>query len=205
MKKLLLLPFVAVLLLSSCSSKFGIAKRKYTKGYYFSVAKNNPGDKKDANKAALANKNNKAVEAIHTVQVAPALVLNTSTEIAIAKHSTPIQNLSKSSSALNPESQTVNAMKLTASASESKINAKSSIKPLLLDLKKIKNQMKSEKSAASDDRTILLVILSILLPPLAVYLHQDAINTKFWISVILTLLFWFPGVIYALLVVLGAI
>jgi len=48
-----------------------------------------------------------------------------------------------------------------------------------------------------------LVILAILLPPLAVYLHQGEINTKFWISLILTLLFFIPGIIYALIVVLG--
>jgi uncharacterized membrane protein YqaE (UPF0057 family) len=51
--------------------------------------------------------------------------------------------------------------------------------------------------------TLLLVILAILLPPLAVYLHQGEINNKFWISLILTLLFWLPGVIYALIVILG--
>ncbi|NCU03665.1 MAG: YqaE/Pmp3 family membrane protein [Chitinophagaceae bacterium] len=55
----------------------------------------------------------------------------------------------------------------------------------------------------ADDRTILLVVLAILLPPLAVYLHQGEINNKFWISLVLTLLFWAPGVLYALLVVLG--
>jgi uncharacterized membrane protein YqaE (UPF0057 family) len=44
-----------------------------------------------------------------------------------------------------------------------------------------------------------------LLPPLAVYLHQGVINTKFWISILLTLCFWIPGVIYALLVVLDSI
>lgn len=59
------------------------------------------------------------------------------------------------------------------------------------------------KNGGADDRTILLVILAILLPPLAVYLHQNEINTKFWISLILWLLFWLPGAIYALLVVLG--
>lgn len=51
--------------------------------------------------------------------------------------------------------------------------------------------------------TLLLVILAILLPPLAVYLHQGEINNKFWISLLLTLLFWLPGVIYALIVILG--
>jgi len=52
---------------------------------------------------------------------------------------------------------------------------------------------------------VLLIILAILLPPLAVYLHQGEINSKFWISLLLTLLFFIPGVIYALLVVTGEI
>jgi len=47
---------------------------------------------------------------------------------------------------------------------------------------------------------ILLLILCFLLPPLAVYLVEDELNTSFWISVILTLLFWVPGIIYALYV-----
>ncbi|HMO33878.1 MAG TPA: YqaE/Pmp3 family membrane protein [Lacibacter sp.] len=68
-----------------------------------------------------------------------------------------------------------------------------------------KKEMKQMRRQGSDERTILLVILAILLPPLAVYLHQEAINTKFWISLILTLLFWVPGVIYSLLVVLGVV
>ncbi|MBY0481930.1 MAG: YqaE/Pmp3 family membrane protein [Chitinophagaceae bacterium] len=55
----------------------------------------------------------------------------------------------------------------------------------------------------ADTNTVLLAILAILLPPLAVYLHEKTINTKFWISLILSLLFWLPGVIYALIVVLS--
>ena len=66
--------------------------------------------------------------------------------------------------------------------------------------------MKEYKAGkAADDtstNTLLLVILAILLPPLAVYLHENAINGKFWLSILLTLLFWIPGVIYALIVVL---
>lgn len=64
---------------------------------------------------------------------------------------------------------------------------------------------KHQRKEMSDDRTLLLVVLSILLPPLAVYLHQGEINTKFWISLLLSLFFWLPGIIYALLVVLNAI
>ncbi|MBA2498147.1 MAG: YqaE/Pmp3 family membrane protein [Chitinophagaceae bacterium] len=58
-------------------------------------------------------------------------------------------------------------------------------------------------NAAPSTNTLLLVILAILLPPLAVYLHQGEINSKFWIALLLTLLFWIPGIIYALVVILG--
>ena len=67
----------------------------------------------------------------------------------------------------------------------------------------VKDAVSNLKEASTN--TILLVILSLILPPLAVYLHQGTINSKFWISLILTLLFWVPGVIYSLLVVLGAV
>ena len=72
----------------------------------------------------------------------------------------------------------------------------------------VKAELKKYQEAKSagqepSTNTLLLAILAILLPPLAVYLHQGEINTKFWISLILTLLFWLPGVIYALVVIFG--
>ena len=78
-------------------------------------------------------------------------------------------------------------------------------KERMKEVKKYLIEVKAAKKAgqAPDDNTVLLVILAILLPPLAVYLHQGEINAKFWISILLTLLFWIPGVIYALIVILG--
>jgi len=55
----------------------------------------------------------------------------------------------------------------------------------------------------ADTNTILLVILAILLPPVAVLVHQGELNSKFWIALLLTLLFYLPGLIYALLVIFG--
>ena len=75
-------------------------------------------------------------------------------------------------------------------------------KQRLKEVKKQLNLFKANKAKGmeTDDRIILLVILAIILPPLAVYLHENAINTKFWISLLLTLLFWVLEVIFALLV-----
>lgn len=75
-------------------------------------------------------------------------------------------------------------------------------------IKEVKKEMKTykrEKRSGNEPstNTVLLAILAILLPPLAVYLHEGEINNRFWISLLLTLLFWLPGVIYALIIVLG--
>ena len=83
------------------------------------------------------------------------------------------------------------------SKKERKVMAKESKK----ELKAYKAAKKAGKEPSTN--TLLLVILAILLPPLAVYLHQGEINSKFWISLLLTLLFWLPGVIYAIIVILG--
>jgi len=66
-------------------------------------------------------------------------------------------------------------------------------------------ELKAMKAAGEDvsTNTVLLAILAVLLPPLAVGLHEHDLNGKFWLSVLLTLLFWLPGVIYALIVVLS--
>jgi uncharacterized membrane protein YqaE (UPF0057 family) len=85
-------------------------------------------------------------------------------------------------------------------------------KSRLKDVKKEwKNYKKAKREGDPDASKILLVILAILLPPLAVYLHQGEINVKFWIALILSLLaiitffLWIIPVVYALLVVLDAI
>lgn len=69
------------------------------------------------------------------------------------------------------------------------------------EIKKYKKEKR--KNGAADTDTILLVILAILLPPVAILVHQGEINNKFWIGLILTLLGWLPGIIYALIVILG--
>ncbi len=75
------------------------------------------------------------------------------------------------------------------------------IKEVKKELKTYKREKRSGNEPSTN--TVLLAILAILLPPLAVYLHEGEINNRFWISLVLTLLFWLPGVIYALIVVLG--
>ena len=74
-------------------------------------------------------------------------------------------------------------------------------KKMRKDLKKaIKN---ARKNKAADEDLLLIVIITILLPPLGVFLYEGDITGRFWISLLLTLLFYIPGLIYSLIVVLG--
>ncbi len=64
-------------------------------------------------------------------------------------------------------------------------------------------ELRRDAENTTSTNTLLLVILAIILPPLAVYLHENAFNGKFWLDLVLTLLFYVPGLVYALIVVLA--
>lgn len=64
-------------------------------------------------------------------------------------------------------------------------------------IKKIARHESNQKTNRSFIGGLLLVILAIILPPLAVLL-VDGLSGPFWLSILLTILFWVPGVIYAL-------
>lgn len=105
---------------------------------------------------------------------------------------------------------------LKSALSEFKSISRSERRSRIKEAKKAIKEYKARKRAGlrdsdTDTDTILLVILAILLPPLAVYLHEGELNGKFWISLILSLLvillwpLWLIAIAYALLVVLDAI
>ncbi|MCT8340201.1 YqaE/Pmp3 family membrane protein [Luteirhabdus pelagi] len=47
--------------------------------------------------------------------------------------------------------------------------------------------------------SLLIIVLNILLPPLAVFL-EHGLSTVFLINLVLTMIFWLPGVIHAFVV-----
>ena len=99
-----------------------------------------------------------------------------------------------------PGPATVNAA-IAELKSLSKKERKERVKEAKQEYKKYKKDKRAGKAAKVEQ--IVLIILAVLLPPLAVYLHQGEINSKFWICLLLTLLFIQPGIIYALIVVTG--
>jgi uncharacterized membrane protein YqaE (UPF0057 family) len=80
---------------------------------------------------------------------------------------------------------------------------KARIKNAKKEFRKYKAERKS--GVNTDIEPWVLIVLAILLPPLAVYLYEDEINWKFWVSILLTLLFWIPGIVFAFLVIFGQV
>lgn len=102
------------------------------------------------------------------------------------------------------------------------LNASFSYKPVVISSKENKGALQKKVSFSRSKRSYinrvkqivrqaevektelaLLLILAVLLPPLSVFLKEGRINSRFWISLLLTLLFWLPGVIYTILVILA--
>ncbi|MFY8025932.1 MAG: YqaE/Pmp3 family membrane protein [Sediminibacterium sp.] len=135
-----------------------------------------------------------------TYLAAIAIVLNISTASGSAVETTvTTSETTKSSSTTISMDDAVVTDAMSQFKSLSRVDRKAKLK----EVKSLMKEYKANKATAtpSNDK-VLLAILAILLPPLAVYLHEGTTNTTFWISVLLTLLFWIPGVIYALITVL---
>jgi uncharacterized membrane protein YqaE (UPF0057 family) len=133
--------------------------------------------------------------------------------VVLSKEHTQFPVVSTARITVNEENQLVAATNTSVSTPPSKkintpilkkLSESKFVKRSVLNIaKKVSANFARNKNTASysDDDTILLVILAILLPPLAVAL-KDGIGTSFWLDLLLTLLFYFPGMIYALIVVL---
>ncbi len=134
-----------------------------------------------------------------TYLLAAAIVLNCSTATASSVGTTTGESNKTTTSAAITMDDAVVTDAMSQFKSLSRVDRKAK-------LKEVKNLMKEYKAnkanATPSTDKVLLAILAILLPPLAVYLHEGTTNSTFWISVLLTLLFWIPGVIFALITVL---
>ena len=95
---------------------------------------------------------------------------------------------------------------ITSAVKEFKSLPRSERKAKFREVRKLLKEYRANKKAGKvddSDNHILAIIFAILIPPVGVLIYQGKITTKFWISLVLTLLFWLPGAIYSLLVVTG--
>lgn len=129
------------------------------------------------------------------------ILIGTITPVTMVSAAEPVPASATAPATSEPDPEAVKA-----AMNDFKHLSRSERRSRLKDAKKLFKEYRAAKRAGKDAETdqVLLAILAILLPPLAVYLKEGEINSKFWISLILTLIFWIPGVIYALLVVFDA-
>ena len=195
------------LILGSCVSSNNVVsngliqKRKYKKGFFFKsntdlrVVRENA---KEKNSVVVNGENIEIYDGL-SADISPSQDLNTSLalgkEIQATKDLIPLGMGEVSIQTKLKETNSPQFISNTKTKNEVRTSSR----------EKIEQRRKIDSNSTSaDDRLILLVILAILIPPLAVFLARG-IGTEFWISLILTLLFYFPGMIYSLLVVLDVI
>ncbi|HTA28329.1 MAG TPA: YqaE/Pmp3 family membrane protein [Bacteroidia bacterium] len=185
--------FAAIgMLLSSCSnlSKISIAKRHYRSGYYVNFGQKNHTSATAITAARISAKPNpkpQVPSAIIAAKQSNPIAVNASkaTEVNISapqkvtnpieiKHINNISTYSTPSFAPN-----ISATVTHSSESESEAHARVDV----------------------DVSYVVIILCAIFIPPLGVGLMYG-IDSYFWIDLILTLLFFFPGMIFALIVVL---
>jgi uncharacterized membrane protein YqaE (UPF0057 family) len=94
--------------------------------------------------------------------------------------------------------------KTSAMAAVSKDNfaPANTIKPI-----KFNQSVLTGAKGKSDGNLILMVILCLFpfINLIAIYMHDSGVTTNFWITLLLDVLFFLPGIIFALLVVLDVV
>ncbi len=190
MKSILYASILAtIILLSSCSS-LGLTKRKYRKGYHWSIAKSNATPEQKANSLAATTKHVKETTTSPKEADLKTESLNSVTLTKISE--TPKERDIKPTS-FNYKSSKLKPNVNTITASQNNVKLKKSLKPIPV-------LPKSTPLSKAKDNDIILILCCIFIPPLGVYLFQDDITIDFWIDLILCFLFWIPAVVFAFLV-----
>lgn len=177
-----------LVLISSCGSTLNITKRRHSSGYYVSIS----GDDHNESKRTIERKDKtrKADQTIlNKIDSETASADIEKGDYAAEHHNDVIKTI---------KNKNLNSEQITAAEEFSQMSTLKKIKTL----KRLKKENKSDDTAQIE--LLLLVLLAILLPPVAVYLKRG-VTTPFWLSILFTLLFWLPGIIYALLIVFDKI
>lgn len=213
MKKILFKFFIINILLfvASCSTSKGlnlnshIQKKRYSNGYYISSFKNLKRYKSETE--VSQNKIDKEVEIINQN-------IDNSTYASIENELNPIlipfenqiNNNKIDSFGIRNQSYYVSEKlnnSIINNISENKISNQTE-QELRFDKKSLKSYLSLNYKTNNNEKllTILFFVLALILPPLSVLLYTNIDWKKVLIATILTCLWWGPGVLYAILVLL---
>jgi uncharacterized membrane protein YqaE (UPF0057 family) len=201
-------------LVSSCStsndvaSNRGIQKRKYNKGFFVSKSAKKIDKKNQTENTKQVVVKEEMAEIINIqpniskeVKTTETISLETNNNIAVENNSISPNNTQSNYKEKKSNNNNNVSEVIENNTDENKTITKKGLKKQLKQ-----NKKKSVGLSSSDVDLIILILLAFLLPPLAVYLYEG-VTTRFWISLILTLLFltWFFATVFALLIVTGTI
>jgi uncharacterized membrane protein YqaE (UPF0057 family) len=190
---ILAISLIGAFALSSCSSERGLTveKRKYRGGYH--VQWHGKSKHKTTDEVTVENKAQTPtlMEALEPAQ----LEANINNRISVNVCEQPEFIMTQDAS----EDNEMNEAVLSAAPVMSKKEFKKFKKDVRATLKEELNSS-STSMVADDLPDWLIAVFCIILPPLAVGLRLG-IGTDFWINILLTLLFWLPGVIHAFVVI----
>ena len=191
---LLVWGFAITFLLGSCKSltNLSIEKRQHRGGYYVDWGNGKVKTDPARNTSAKA-KQLETPEKNTTVKQESKPVRNTGSSAATEQKKSEVNKTTVN----NPEEKKVRSTTTFKVKEEAIAQRESAAKETSSSF----SYHFSDNDKAKPDMPDWAWILLCLIPPLAVALWFDGITTEFWISLILTLLFWLPGFIYAIIVI----
>ena len=203
MKKLIAIITVVALVVASCtSSKNGLLiKRKYNKGYY--VSNSHKVNSKSTKVEDVKTETKEIKDGIAAIKIDLPSIETARPEIT-ASVVAPIENQSVKKGDKQIKHNTIVAHPKNTVASIVKTYIKTQAKDLKIVAKK-----DSKGSSSDSDVNLIIMIILCLFPfiNLIPVFIKDGKNftLNFWITLILDLLFFLPGIIFALLVVLDVV
>lgn len=192
--------YVFAMVFSSCSTSESVVsngflqKRKYNKGFH-KTGKNKIKSNGTKNEEVLVLNNTikSDTKIINEEEIPSKEAKEASSEVLVIKESS-VKEVSTNNKTTKVKSKIVQVI-------ESKVEKVTSV----LKNETILNTSSNTSSNTSDDMMILLIILAIIIPFVAVGIYTDWDVTKTLIALILTILFWLPGIVYALLTIFDKI
>ncbi len=215
MKKLAILnlSIILSLVLGSCSTSNNvvnnrsISKRKYTKGFHINKKSNLKSSKDEI---ATKDYHVQSNETTSTVRNSGNIASVTTNRTEARRSTDRIDNgsmeeneISSSSVDQSDQSNVNNQREVDSETSEPSSSATK--KSSSSKKKEQKKKKENRQGSGSDTIFILAVIFAILIPPLGVAIYTNIDWMKVLIALLLTILFFLPGMIYALLVVFDVI
>ena len=202
MKRISTLTFLIIILITSCqtNSKLGsssiIQKRRYTKGFNLNIKK------------PVISKEENTHDGFSETTLAEAEKVIQPDKLESASFQLKTDESNKRKLASEKLSQSLLNESLKSRDREKEISSSpptpaGEVYPLSINDGTSSFTTRATPSAAGGgaEVTVLIIILTILLPPLGVAL-VFGLSGEFWLSLLLTILFYFPGLIYSLIVIL---